>query len=144
MNAARLAAILRVRRLQERQARGHLAAGRHVHAAAARAEHDVRQLVRARAGESSGELMPAPSLFTGRAVIEAGLLAASHRRADTELAAVEVVTLTDAWSITARRVDGLERMDERLREVERIELDRVERAEVDDLVSARHPLGGSR
>ena len=80
-----------------------------------------------------------PTLLTDRAVVVSGLLAASSRRADTDQAAGDVATLTDAWSITARRVDALERMDARIREIDRIELDRVERAVVDDLVSARHP-----
>ena len=78
-------------------------------------------------------------LLADRMVIVSGLLAASSRRADTEQAAEDVATLTDAWSVTARRVDALERMEERIRESDRVELDRVERTEVDDLVSARHP-----
>jgi flagellar export protein FliJ len=139
MNATRVASILRVRRLQERQARGHLAAGHHVHTAATRAEQDTRDHVRACADRRSTELTLVSKLLTERAVIVSGLLAASSRRADTEHAAADVATLTDAWSVTARRVDALERMDERIRENDRIELDRVERAEVDDLVSARHP-----
>jgi flagellar export protein FliJ len=139
MNAKRVASILRVRRLQERQARGHLAAGHHVHAVATRAEQDTREHVRACADQRSTELTLVSELLADRMVIVSGLLAASSRRADTEQAAQDVATLTDAWSVTARRVDALERMDERIRENDRIELDRAERAEVDDLVSARHP-----
>ena len=144
MNAKRVASILRVRRLQERQARGHLAAGHHVHAVAARDEHETREQVRACPGRRWDDPVAVPDLLTSRVVVEAGLLAASSRRADTEQAAVDVAMLTDAWSITARRVDALERMDERIREFDRIELDRVERAEIDDLVSARHPAEAGR
>jgi predicted NBD/HSP70 family sugar kinase len=144
MNAARVASILRVRRLQERQARGHLAAGHHVHAVAARNEHETREHVRACADRHSTQPAALPALLADREVIVSGLLAASGRRADTTRAAVEVATLTDAWTVTARRVDALERMDERIREIDRIELDRVERAEVDDLVSARHPREATR
>jgi len=142
MNAKRVASILRVRRLQERQARGHLAAGHHVYAVATREEHETCEQVRACPGRRWNDSVPA--LLTGRVVIESGLLAASSRRADTALAAVDVATLTDAWSIAARRVDALERMDERIREIDRIELDRTERAEIDDLVSARHPTDAAR
>ena len=139
MNAKRVASILRVRRLQERQARGHLAAGHHVLTIATQAEHATREHVRACADQRSTDLTRVSELLADRMVIVSGLLAASSRRADTEQAADDVAALTDAWSITARRVDALERMDERIRENDRIELDRVERAEVDDLVSARHP-----
>lgn len=144
MNATRVTSILRVRRLQERQARGHLAVGHHTHAIATREEHETREHVRARADRRSPEPAAVPALLTDRVVIESGLLAASSRRADTQRAAVDVATLTDAWSVTARRVDALERMDERIRESDRIELDRVERAEIDDLVSARHPRDAAR
>ena len=144
MNAARVASILRVRKLQERQARGHLAAGHHVYAVATRKEQETRDHVQARADRGSNELAAVSKLLTDRTVIVSGLLAATSRRADTEQAAGDVATLTDVWSITARRVDALERMDERIREIDRIELDRSERAIVDDLVSARHPKEAAR
>ena len=144
MNATRVASILRVRRLQERQARGHLAAGHHVFAVATREEQETRDQVEACAHRGSNDLATVSKLLTDRAVVVSGLLAASSRRADTEQAAADVATLTDMWSVTARRVDALERMDERIREIDRIELDRVERAVVDDLVSARHPREAAR
>jgi hypothetical protein len=144
MNAKRVASILRVRRLQERQARGHLATGHHIHAVAALQEHETRESVVACAGRRWSDTAAVPELLTDRMVIEAGLLTASSCRVVTQQAAVDVATLTDAWSVTARRVDALERMDERIREFDRIELDRVERAEIDDLVSARHPQDAAR
>jgi hypothetical protein len=140
-----VASILRVRRLQERQARGHLAIGNRVLALATRLERETRDQVRARAGRPSASAhVPVTKLLTDRVVVEAGLLAATSHHAATERAAVDVATLTDAWSITARRVDALERMDVRIRDADRVEQDRVERAEIDDLVSARHPRDTAR
>ena len=113
-------------------------------AVATHRENETRDQVRAFSDRGSNELAAVSTLLTDRAVVVSGLLAASSRRADTDQAAGDVATLTDAWSITARRVDALERMDARIREIDRIELDRVERAVVDDLVSARHPRAAAQ
>lgn len=137
MNPKRLAAVLRVRELQERGARGEMARRSQAHRIALAAEeHTWAQL-----HQLSTERGDAARLRVMTAVRDAGMLAA-ERQHDTTAAADEALTGARAeWTIAARRVEALERLGERLREAEQAEDDRRQILEVDDLVLARRGRG---
>ncbi len=133
MNRRRLADVLRVRRLQERAERARLAASNREHRAAIDAEAAVWSGL-----EAGGVELARRGAFVALAETRsAGLLAAERRRGATEEAAAGVAIARAGWASAARRVEGLERLDERLAEVEDVEAERVERVELDDLVLAR-------
>ena len=48
-----------------------------------------------------------------------------------------MIEARDEWTVAARRVEALERLDERLRAEESLELERKRNTELDDLVLAR-------
>lgn len=135
----RLEQVLRVRRLQEEQARGELAdARRRLDGSSAR----LRQALEAYQARMD-ERLQAP---TGEALVERDRRAALARGVTAARVAEANALLTfrtslDQWQEAARRVQGLERLDERHRSEHEIELDRAEQVVVDDLAAARatHP-----
>lgn len=139
MNRRRLAAVLRVRELQERGARGELARNhqRH-HRAVAVERHTWAQLDRR--SDTSGTLTPA-DLASSRLVRQAGLLAAETQHAATEQAADGVAVARAEWTVAARRVEALERLADRFAEAEAAEDERRQNNELDDLVLARRGRG---
>ncbi|MFZ4811059.1 MAG: hypothetical protein ACOYL9_06930 [Ilumatobacteraceae bacterium] len=136
MNRSRLADVLRVRRLQERGARGALA---RTNLAQRMAEE--REALLWVELESHGARLGASGDLSSLAVARsAGLLMAERRHQET-LDAIGAARIARAeWSAAARRVQGLERLDERLGEIEAFEADRADRNEVDDLVLARRAI----
>jgi hypothetical protein len=132
----RIAAVLRIRRLQERRERAEVAGRRREHRGAQEAETTAWRAVSSR---------PFPTAISGasiaghRAVLEGGIGVARRRNEATGLAAHAVEVQVATWSVAARRVEGLERLDERLRAAEQADLERREAIEVEDLVLARRP-----
>lgn len=132
----RLAAVLRLRRAEQEQARIALAA----------ANAELRSLLLARDQEARryGQLARRPG-----AVDAAGLAA---ERSDAELAAASLRACEDraaeaatraaiaqvAWLEAHRRVLALERLEQRRREEHEADVRREEVALVDDLVNARY------
>ncbi|MGD9705401.1 MAG: hypothetical protein AB7Q42_16250 [Acidimicrobiia bacterium] len=135
MSADRIASVLRIRRLQERRERAEVAARRRTHRVALTAESTAWQAVSDRRLPSTP--LPVRELHGHHAVLEGGIGVARRRGETTVIAAHEVEIQVDSWSVAARRVEGLERLDERLRTAERAEAERREAVEVDDLVLAR-------
>lgn len=139
MNRGRLAAVLRVRELQERGARGELARTNEQLRRAADAErHTWTSLDRAAPGTS----LTSAEMAARQARRSAGLLAASTQRLITNHAEEGMHVARDEWTIAARRVEALERLDERNRENDAVEFERSRNNEIDDMVLARR--GGRR
>lgn len=133
MNRKRLQAVLRVRSLQERGARGELARRSQAHQRAVSAEQHTWE----RLDAASDAPVDAERLASISAVRHAGLLAAEaqHRVSDETLA--DTVVARDEWTIAARRVEALDRLGTRLREADEAEDERKQILEIDDLVLAR-------
>jgi flagellar export protein FliJ len=144
MNGRRLAAVLRVRELQERQARGELARTNEQLRHAAEAE---RSTWTALDRPSSRAAWSSQQLGAHHAVRAAGTLAADSQHLITEHAEVCVDEAAGVWTVAARRVEALERLGERNRETEAIESERQRNNELDDMVLARRgrtgPSGGT-
>jgi hypothetical protein len=139
--STRLGSVLRIRKLQERQARGELAVARMGHRSALIAEQRTWAMLdqRTRAASGAGATGPAgPTGLLGvRAVVEVGTRAAATQHVTTEQRAGEVVVSLDHWTVAARRVEGLERLAARIDAAEREEAQRKVANEIDDLVLAR-------
>lgn len=142
-----MAAVLRIRKLQERRARGDLAMRRMDHRTAEHAERRTWELLDARLAAAAAtnpmHRAGAVSLRAERAVVDAGVLGAARQHVDTEHAAGRVAVAVDEWTVAARRVEGLERLSERLDELARDEAQRKAANEIDDLVLARFGRDGS-
>lgn len=144
MSANRMSSVLRIRKLQERRARGELAMSRRDHRAAEAAERRTWTMLDARlAAAAFGNAGGGVSLRADRAVVEAGVLGAARQHGETAEAAAKVVVAMDGWTIAARRVEGLERLSERLDDAAKAEADRLAANEIDDLVLARFGREGS-
>lgn len=137
MRAKRVAAVLRVRRLQEQRARGELAVGNAELRRATAHEHAAIEEVAAR-GEQATEVHSPLDLQREHDLIEAGFGIIGARHIETEQRADEARELMQSWTEAARRVDALERLEGRIEAADALEADRVERAEVDDLAAERH------
>lgn len=134
-SSKRIAAVLRVREIQERSARGALAVRRgHLRVAVIAEERTWQQLD---AATTVTDPVPAASLMGRRAVVEAGVLAAERQHTTTEQAEGAVTVAMDAWTIAARRVEGMQRLTDRMSVHEAEERQRLAANEIDDLVLAR-------
>jgi flagellar export protein FliJ len=138
----RLEQVLHVRRVQEDRARAELlGANRDAHLAAARVEQRLADYATRRmpAGpQSYADFDRAAFLLdAGAAAVD---VARAARRAAEEVVAVRRSEYTDAH----RRVEALERLEQRRRAEHALEAQRAEDRLVDDLVVARHARGARR
>lgn len=139
MNRKRLEAVLRIRVLQERSARGEMARSNQRHRRAQ--AHETRTWERLDAWAADTPCAtPGATLVAQSSLRQAGVLAADTQHLVTERAWEGVVDARDEWTVTARRVEALERLSERLGEVESEERERAQSNELDDLVLARRAL----
>lgn len=138
MNRKRLQAVLRVRSLQERGARGELAVRQQAHHRAKTAEEHTWQQLDGLAVDGG----TADRLQALAAVRDAGVLAAERQHETTEAALEQARTARDEWVVAARRVEALERLGERLKEADDAEDERKQILEIDDLVLARRGREG--
>jgi flagellar export protein FliJ len=131
----RLDAVLRVRQVEEERARGDLAlANRALADAEARLERRIEHY-----GETPQPSQPLPASaflavrdrqeWAARSVVVAGTARI--------VADGEVTSRRHDWSAAVTRLAALERLDERRREEHRLEAQRQEALEVDDIVVAR-------
>jgi flagellar export protein FliJ len=134
MNGQRLAAVLRVRELQERGARGELARNNEQLRRAASAERRTWTSLDRPPPDAT---LSAQQIAAHSAFRAAGTLAADSQRAVTESAAEGVVLARDSWTVAARRVEALERLDERQRTEAAVEFERQRSNDLDDMVLAR-------
>ena len=121
--ADRLATVLRVRRVQEQVAAGRLAAAETERRAAEGALADRRLAVR----------VPR----TDRHVVELSWAAVDRAVVTASVAAATAIGERATWSDAARRVKGLERLDDRLRTEARHDELRRQAGVLDDLVTTR-------
>ena len=147
MNRKRLEAVLRIRVLQERSARGEMARSNQRHRRAQAHETRTWERLDAWAADTPCAIpgatlgtTPGATLVAQSSLRQAGVLAADTQHLVTERAWEGVVDARDEWTVTARRVEALERLSERLGEVESEERERAQSNELDDLVLARRAL----
>jgi flagellar export protein FliJ len=135
----RIDTVVRVRAIHERLARGEVARRR--------AELERRREAEAAAWAAlrrADDRSPtsAPPFLARRDVLRAGVVDAAAHGERTALAAHHVDAAMDGWRDAARRLDGIERLAERLRAEAAAEQERRTRVEIDDLVIARWPTSG--
>jgi flagellar export protein FliJ len=131
----RLQRVLDIRRIQEEQAKAEVMASRH---AAAVAEVAARQRSENYARrEITVGAVPFIHHRMDRTLHELQALAVLDAEERVVVAHQQVVRSLTLWSSAARRVEALERLDERRREEHQIEADREAEREVDDLVTGR-------
>lgn len=133
MNRRRLATVVRVRELQERLARAEIARSRGVLEARRRAEEQAWSLV-----HSGGPRQFDASMFVARRhVLAVAVSEARHEESGVRSALGDVDEAITTWRYEAQRLDGVERLAERVEtefETERLRRDIVE---LDDLVAGR-------
>ena len=137
----RLDTVLRVRRIQEEQARYALLEANRAVLRAAEDLHLRREVLEARTA------LPAATehaTFIAQREQADRLAAAVRTAAGREIEALDVQReKRDAWGERAQRVASIERLDERAREEYRIEANRDEMKLIDDLVTSRHGRGAA-
>jgi flagellar FliJ protein len=126
--------ILRVRRMQEDAARAAVAQARIAEQSAVEKLEASRRHCLALAAEPTASTTDFLALRDrGDFRAQAVGLAGQHRRS----AADQTAGAVNSWHVTHRRVDALERLDERRREDYAIEAQRHEDAVVDEIVTSR-------
>ena len=138
----RLEQVLRVRRIQEDQAKAELlTANRNAHLAAVRVEERIAEY-NSRALPEGAQSYEAFDLAVFKLDAAAGAIDVARTE---HRAALDVVDeQRAAWSAARRRVSALERLEERRRAEHDFEMRRAEDQLVDDLVVARHAAKGHR
>lgn len=132
--ATRLARLLDLRRRQEENARQNLAQSlRHAAGISEEVRHRTEALEAAIGGEPSPRRLR--HLETMAAIAEPAIFAARAAELSARSTAEE---LRRDWQKTARRLKGLERLEENHVEQERVERERQARIELDDLITSRH------
>ena len=134
MSRSRLDTVLRIRSLQERIARGEIERERDV---ASRREHDVavaREAVTSRADRAP----TSPAAFAAqREMLVVGTQQVDIASATAADAQLDVAHAVAEWTSTRRRLEGVERLDDRLsREAAATDAARAQ-LELDDLVVTR-------
>lgn len=135
MNERRLATVLRVRALQERIARSEVARRRLVLDGERHAESTAWRDVRVRSAIAPHE---ASRFVSHRRMLEGGVVDASRAAARTAAALTDVESAVATWHVEARRLDGIERLADRVRIAAATEEQRRDGNEIDDLVVMRH------
>ncbi len=130
----RLNGVLRVRQIQEKQARGALGMSRVRHRAAVDAERETWVRLDDLSLRALGESGSLPLI---RMLTDAGMLAAETQNRVVVDASAAVDRALGEWTIAARRVEALDRLSERLAVSEAEERQRLAQNEVEDLVLAR-------
>ena len=134
MSARRLHTVVRIRRLQEQLASAEVARSRQTFAAAEHAEQAAWGLVAERATPTARDLR---SLLDERTKLHGGIVHA-HRLEERTIAAHHHADLAlDDWREAMQRLDGIERLSDRLASAERAERERLAHNELDDLVVMR-------
>jgi hypothetical protein len=134
VNERRIDTVLRVRALRERIARAEVARRRTTLEQRRAEEEAAWAAVRAR---SSTGALGADRFVAHRVMLGAGVLEASTAGERVATADGEVATAMSTWQDEARRLDGIERLAERIRTESRAEVQRLEYRELDDVVVMR-------
>lgn len=134
MSDRRVETVLRVRALRERVARAQVAQRRQVLNARRHDEVAAWAAVRTR---SSTRMLGAGGFVAHRAMLGAGVYEATAAGDRVTAADGDVTAAMSTWRDEARRLDGIERLVERIRAEEAFEAQRLEYNELDDLVVMR-------
>lgn len=134
MSGRRIDTVVRIRRLQERLARGEVAARQGVLAERSEGERYAWRLV----GDRS-RLVPAIGgrLVAHHEMLRTGVDEARNAGIEVLEARAEVGKAIAEWQERAQRLDGIERLADRIATNERAERARVESNELDDFVVGR-------
>lgn len=140
MSRRRLDAVVRVRTLREQLARGEVSRRHGALEDRRRAESDAWAAIR----DADRDPTLDARVFIGRR----GMLAAGAREAEvaaeaTVNARTELHHAAEHWQQTARRLDGIERLVDRLTDEVRADEQRRTANELDDLVVMRWTAGGT-
>ncbi|HEX4776256.1 MAG TPA: flagellar export protein FliJ [Acidimicrobiia bacterium] len=131
----RLDSVLRVRRIQEERARAELLSANQ--AVAAAQTHLQQRIAHLEELPKSAKVASTPAFLANQARLASIASSISMARAAREVAAHAADEKRVAWQVTAQRVEGLERLDERDRDEHALETQRAADQEVDDLVVSR-------
>lgn len=135
MSTRRLDAVMRIRALQEKLAGGDVAVAQGALGRANAAEHAAWHEIATVTG-LRGQV-PSEDLLAQRSLLTSGVGHARHLGRHREAAATEVDAKVDAWQERKQALDGIERLDGRLRAEARATDQRRELAALDDLVVMR-------
>jgi flagellar FliJ protein len=131
----RLASVLRVRRIQEEQARADLiAANQSVRAAHL---HVASRVAHLESLPKSGAVASTPAFLANQARLASVASSISIARIARQVAEEAATEKRHAWQVTAQRVESLERLDDRAHTEHTLETQRAADKEVDDLVVSR-------
>lgn len=139
MSSRRIDTVVRIRRLQEQLASAEVARSRQAADLAERAEHTAWRLLAERAGSRARTV---DALLAERAMLAGGLTHANRLADRTATAHHHADLAIHEWRGAMQRLDGIERLSDRLTAAERAEQERKEGVELDDLVVMRWK-GGS-
>jgi flagellar export protein FliJ len=143
----KLARLARVRKIEEEQARVAWQAAetlaRRADESVRAAERDVIEATEAlRAAQSSAQLEPLAILNIDDAIARLGQRV-GVMRAEAERCHLEAATKRAPWQTLRTELEGLTRLEEKARTNHRIEHERAEALEMDQLASERSARGGS-
>ncbi len=134
MNRARLDTVLRIRSLQERLARGEI---EHERAVAARCDHAV-SLAQSAVDARVERTPTSPAAFVAqREMLDVGTQQIGVAAATSAQAQLELSRAVIDWTLTRRRLEGVERLDERLAREAVAENAAREQLELDDIIVTR-------
>jgi len=131
----RLDSVLRVRRIQEERARAELLGANQ--AVAAAQVHLAQRIAHLEELPKPAKVASTPAFLANQARLASIASSISMARAAREVAEHAAEEKRLAWHVTAQRVEGLERLDERDRAQHALETQRAADQEVDDLVVSR-------
>lgn len=134
MTTRRLDAVLRVRELREQLARGDVARQRAVLHAREDAEASARAAIQV---ADRSHAVAAPLFLARRAMLAGGAAEVRTAGLATHAARHELDEAAAHWRRTAQRLDGIERLVERLTAEAEIDARRADANELDDLVLMR-------
>lgn len=134
MSTRRLDSVLRVRTIREQIARGEVARKRAE--LDARWDDEARAVAAIRAVDRASALA-APLFLARRAMLASGAQDAKIARAANAVAQEELDAAAGHWRVVAQRLDGIERLVDRLRAEADLDDQRRSANEIDDLVIAR-------
>jgi flagellar FliJ protein len=131
----RLASVLRVRRIQEEQARAQLlAANRSVRTAHL---HVASRVAHLESLPKPAAVASTPAFLANQARLASVASSISLARIARQVAEEAATEKRLAWQVTAQRVESLDRHDDRARGDHALETQRATDREVDDLVVSR-------
>lgn len=133
----RIDTVVRVRRIQEQLASAEVARTRMDLVRAETAERDARDLVAAIAATTGGDEASVTSMLAWRTKLDGGMRETERRGEVTVHAAHHADVAVIDWRQAMQRLDGIERLSDKLVAAERAEDERKAGVELDDLVVMR-------